>query len=99
VVEQPPVSPTPRARRTTAETLAIVAVIAWTAILGFIGGAFMDFGGDGKYRLMSSVESPFKAHAHTLSTTTHEEADLDTLRKRFTCCGPQRPGPQDVEAS
>ncbi|HYM82517.1 MAG TPA: hypothetical protein VEY91_14030 [Candidatus Limnocylindria bacterium] len=42
------------------ETLAIVAIFTWIAMLGFVSGACMDFGGDGEYRLRSTVASPQK---------------------------------------
>ena len=36
----------------------LAGAMLWTAALGFLGGAFMDFGGDGEYRPVSSVPSP-----------------------------------------
>jgi hypothetical protein len=42
----------------TARWVALAVAAVWTFGLGFIGGGFMDFGGDGEWRHESSVRSP-----------------------------------------
>lgn len=56
--QRPIASMARRAGRTAVETLVLVAVAAWTAILGLIGGGFTDLVGDVEYRLDSAVASP-----------------------------------------
>ncbi len=56
----PPTASQRSGRQRFAEAIALVAAIAWTAMLGFAGGMVMDFGGDGEYRLESTQDSPGK---------------------------------------